>query len=334
MFEMDGYAPYTSALEAEAEAAKQNIFKRIGEWFQRKIDTIRGWFSKEKNKEKKSIWGKLLTAIQGIFNKFKRAKTPEEAAAAQAEAQAKFNEEKAKAEAVKPEERDQLIKDNTAKAEAYAKGDANRQRIDAELKKAEAARKEKAIRDEYETKVDPKTGKTLRRFVIGGKEEWHEDDDEIDVEVEDAIESYRRLERLSENYELVQAIENVQANVDTNCTTAEEAEMYLENIEDEICRFNRDINTLKTASESMAYGYDQNRFNTIAAPAVESLRNSFAQVGFTVNTASGIDQEACESMSYFLKTARNIISNKVDELAGNVAEDYAGEASFLATLTI
>lgn len=306
MFEMNEYAPYTSALEMDLKASVKNVIDRIVAWFKKQIEKFTNLFKKEKNTKKKNIFSGLVNKLKGFFSKAKNAKTAEEAVAAQDEGK----------DAIK-EYTDKLAEIKDRQTDAWNNED------EAALNKANADKKA----------ADAKMAEAWRQNI--GE---NEDDDEIevdDIEVEDAVESYRKLEKLAGNEELKTAIENVSTNVDTNCTTAEEAAAYLENIETEISKFNRDINTLKAASESMAaYGFDQNRFNTIAAPAVESLRNSFAQVGFTVNAASGIDQEACESMSYFLKTARNIISNKVDELAGNVAEDYAGEASFLATLTI
>lgn len=320
MFEMDGYAPYTSALEMDLKASAKKVIDNIVGWFKKMIDKFTGLFKKEENGEKKNIFSKLISKLKALFGKAKNAKTAEEAVEAQEEAKEEI--ETVKVELNESEATAIKLKRNSAGDKSY-----------------------KAINGagSYDLTRSEANSLKLERNAKGDKrykeiQECDEDDEDVeveDIEVDDAVESYRKLTKLAGNEELKTAIENVSTNVDTNCTTADEAAAYLENIETEISKFNRDINTLKAASESMAaYGFDQNRFNTIAAPAVESLRNSFAQVGFTVNAASGIDQEACESMSYFLKTARNIISSKVDELAGNVAEDYAGEASFLATLTI
>lgn len=309
----DDYSVYTSfsgALEADAEAAKQNIFQKILEWFKKQIDKFTSLFHKEENPEKKSIWSKIVAGLKGWMKKVKNAKSTEEAG----------------------EYKDRAYEDLQALTKEAEKIDNKKAKVD--KKKAPLDKKSEDLAAQ-KAENDAKQRALWEEVGAGATGEGDVDEDEEDDDIDAAIEAAVKIEKLASNDELKTAIENMASNIDMNCTTAEEALQYKENIENEIDKYNRDIKTLRFAAESARdYGNDTDRVNTIVAPAVESLRNSFAQIGLVTEAPSGIDEFACESMNYFLKTARKMINAKCDSFEEAAEQEVVANESFLATLTI
>jgi len=169
----------------------------------------------------------------------------------------------------------------------------------------------------------------IHDFVRDRAAESYAGYDEEDIAIMEAIEEFYSYDPSVEA-----ALEAMGTNLDIQCTTAQECLNYMDGLEGEISKYNLNLRTLKVAAENYQADGDQEKFNTIAGPALEQLQASYDALGLT--SESEKFNEACiEQLNSFFLGAQDLIYAKADEFLDDSEEydedDYAGE-SFLSSL--
>ena len=315
------------ATEADATAASDggegkvspSVWEKIKKGFETMINTLKGWISTAVGKAR-DIFGGALKKVQDFFKKAQRDRENAHEYLASARAEV----DKAKAD--------------VAAAKAAGDKDVSRQaKTDLKNAKDNYAFQNKVAKREDRNAAKAHNAKQrmynkMARKGWGKSEESYIDDGFDMTAVDEAFADYYDTMAVEGDPSLANALESLKTNVDIYVTSAEECDTFVEKFSNEVSQFNRDVQTLKIATENYQADGDKDAFKTTTAHAIEHLKKSYEVLKLAPATeGAAFGEDHIGQIHNFFVGAQDIIAEKAASFGGT--DDFgAGNESFLASL--